>query len=498
MSSDASKSATACFALPKRSGRSAKTRPRKRRPAPGSALAPRSSLRIASSTQETRLSRGICPADRAWRRPSSERRMGRCGCSRASFWKYSYPSRSWRAATNCCAAMIAMSGSAFGQAAAWANDTSSRFWASTGDGLGAVEHAALKRKMPRSAADRTVIGRPPAGSCTSTLGCMYNHACGEMRGRNEGFTSAQALIGRGFPRGVACLPFRPESPRSIRPLQFDERVDAVDERPEVLLGQCTPPGGHRGATHAGHDHAIEVLELVIGPYRAQLGAREVGREQLHPVLALRQLGPVHVRAELRVALPRELLRDFIDVPLWSERGVARQALGNPVVHRAPPVGGRCVVLPGVWRRDDWLARFLVLPPRREGLHILDDGEEVLLGDPVPRAHRGPVQAEADDAHQVVVVRQRAAGDGAELEGSESEIARRRPYSRRGGALAVALVAVAGPAVENVGAFALGEHRGGDRFSPQLHRLLESLRSVPLASREDGAGDRTANEEEGLA
>src|SRR5213079_2072398 len=48
---------------------------------------------------------GIWPADRAWRRPSSERRMGRCGCSRASFWKYSYPSRSWRAATNSCAAM---------------------------------------------------------------------------------------------------------------------------------------------------------------------------------------------------------------------------------------------------------------------------------------------------------------------------------------------------------------------------------------------------------
>src|SRR5204863_504002 len=84
---------------------------------------------------------------------------------------------------------------------------------------------------------------------------------------------------------------------------------------------------------------------------------------------------------------------------------------------------------------------------------------------------------------------RAAGDGAELEGSEGEIAWRRPYSKRGGALAVALVAMAGPAVENVGAFALGEHRGGDRFSAQLHRLLESLRSVPLASREDGAGDR---------
>src|SRR5205823_14505969 len=100
---------------------------------------------------------------------------------------------------------------------------------------------------------------------------------------------------------------------------------------------------------------------------------------------------------------------------------------------------------------------------------------VLLGDPVPCAHRGPVQTEADDAHQIVVVRQRAAGDGAELEGSEGEIAWRRPYSKRGGALAVALVAMAGPAVENVGAFALGEHRGGEPFSPQPPRPRDSPR-----------------------
>src|SRR2546426_1908151 len=89
--------------------------------------------------------------------------------------------------------MIAISGSAFGQAAAWANDPSSRFWASTDGGLGAVEHAVLKREMPRSAADRTVIGRLLPDLAPAPVSCMYNLAARRMRNRNEGFTSAQAL-----------------------------------------------------------------------------------------------------------------------------------------------------------------------------------------------------------------------------------------------------------------------------------------------------------------
>src|SRR5207245_9133249 len=67
------------------------------------------------------------------------------------------------------------------------------FWASSGGGLGAVEHAAPKREMPRIAADRTVIGRLLPDLAPASLSCMYNQAARRMRNRNEGFTSGQAL-----------------------------------------------------------------------------------------------------------------------------------------------------------------------------------------------------------------------------------------------------------------------------------------------------------------
>src|SRR5207253_711015 len=146
--SDASRSATACLALPNRSGRSAKTSPRRSCPATGSASAPRSSLRIASSTQDTRRRSGISPALRACSRPSREVSTGRSGCSRASRWKYSYPSRSCRAAMNSWAAMMGTATSAFGQAAAAAKPSTSRFCASCGAGLGIEEHAEMPKITP--------------------------------------------------------------------------------------------------------------------------------------------------------------------------------------------------------------------------------------------------------------------------------------------------------------------------------------------------------------
>ena len=271
----------------------------------------------------------------------------------------------------------------------------------------------------------------------------------------------------------------------------------MDECPEILLGQRTLPGGHGGAAHAGNDHAVEILELVIGPHRAKLGTREVWREELHPVLALRQLGPVHVLAELGIALPGELFRDLVDVALRRKRGMARQALGGPVVHGPSPFHGRRLLLPWVRRRSDGLAGLLVLPTIRERLQVLDGGEEVRLGDAVPGTHRGPVQAEADDAHEVVIIRQRAAGNGAELERPEGEVARRRPDAGRGGSLSVALVAVASPAVEDIGYLTVREHGGGDGLPAQLHRHLEPLRAVPLAAGGEG-GRRSEDEEEGPA
>src|SRR5207237_3334529 len=186
------------------------------------------------------------------------------------------------------------------------------------------------------------------------------------------------------PRAAVRLTRGPEAPRLICPLHLDQRVDEVDEPPEILLGQCTPPGGHRGAAHARHDHAVEILELVLGPYRAKVGAREIGREELHSVLALRQLGPVHVLTEFGGALPLELLRRLVDVPLRREGRMAPQALRQAVVHSPTAVHGRRILaLPRVRRRDDRLAGFLVLPTLRTRLQVLDDRQEIPLGHAVP-------------------------------------------------------------------------------------------------------------------
>src|SRR2546425_182446 len=62
---------------------------------------------------------------------------------------------------NSWAAMIATSGSASGHAAAWANASTSRFWASAGGGLGTLEHAAPTSRTPESSTDRAAMGLPP-------------------------------------------------------------------------------------------------------------------------------------------------------------------------------------------------------------------------------------------------------------------------------------------------------------------------------------------------
>src|SRR5712691_5149696 len=75
-----------------------------------------------------------------------------------------------RSATACLALPNRSGGSAFGQAAASAKASTSRFWTSAGGGLGTLEHAAPERKMPRSATDRgTMIVLLPGG-----FGCTYN------------------------------------------------------------------------------------------------------------------------------------------------------------------------------------------------------------------------------------------------------------------------------------------------------------------------------------
>ena len=239
--------------------------------------------------------------------------------------------------------------------------------------------------------------------------------------------------------------------------------------------------------------------MVIGPDRTELDASEVGREELHSVLALGQLGTIHVVAEVGGPSARELLRDFVDVSLRCVSGMAREAICHPVVEGPPALHGRgLLALPRVRRRGDRLARLFVLPAGREGLQVLDDAEEVRFRDAVPGPHRGPVQAETDDAHEVVVVRQRAASDSPELERPEREVPRRRPDPVRGWPLPIPLVAVACPAIEGIPALAFGEHRGGNLLPTELHRLPEALRAVPFARRRQGpryGGDE--DQEEGL-
>src|SRR5882672_7115535 len=176
LASDAWRSASACCPFPNRPGSSAKTRPRTSRPPTGSASAPRSSLRTASSTQPTRWSNATSPAILACIIPSSESRIGRSGCSRASRWKSSYPSCSRWAARYCWAARSATAGSAFGYAAAAAKPSSSRFCASAGGRGATPEQAAASRARIITQERGRGIGHPPTQSCMYTLRCrcIYN------------------------------------------------------------------------------------------------------------------------------------------------------------------------------------------------------------------------------------------------------------------------------------------------------------------------------------
>src|SRR5438445_12781617 len=79
---------------------------------------------------------------------------------------------------------------------------------------------------------------------------------------------------------------------------------------------------------------------MLGPDGAQVGPREVRREELHSVLALRQVGAVHVGAEARGAFPFQLLRHLVDVPFRRVRRMARQALCGRVVDGPATLHGR--------------------------------------------------------------------------------------------------------------------------------------------------------------
>ena len=322
-----------------------------------------------------------------------------------------------------------------------------------------------------------------------TCPCAARGAVGQRRWCEAPADSLTVSLGR-LPARVGRLVLRGQPARRVGVLQRDERVDEVDERPEVLLRKRPLPGGHRGAPDARGDHPVQILPPVVGAHRPQLGAREVRREQLHPVVTVREHRMIQVRPEVHGAGAGQLLRRRVDLRLRGVGGVAREALGEPVVELPAARDAFCLAaLPRIRRRQDGLPGLFLLPARREGLHVLDDLPDLVLGDAVPRQHGGPVQAAPDDALQVLVVRERAALDGGELEHSQGEVARRRAQPLRGRSLAVPLVAMTGTAVLDVGARTRGEHLRWNDLAAELLRLLEARRPVSLA------GGHAAGEEQ---
>src|SRR6266702_1523589 len=174
--------------------------------------------------------------------------------------------------------------------------------------------------------------------------------------------------------------------------------------------------------------------------------------------------------------------------------MAADALREPVVDFLAPRNAVIhLASPRVRRRSDRVAGLLLFPPWREGLEVLDDFEEVLLGHSIPGQHGRAVQAATDDADEVLVVGQGPGGHGSELEDAQREVSRGRAQRRRGRALSVSLVAMAGAAVEQVRLLAGREDLGRDDLPPQLHRLLEAVRVGGLARR---GGDEREGQDDG--
>src|SRR5258708_37245405 len=127
---------------------------------------------------------------------------------------------------------------------------------------------------------------------------------------------------------------------------------------------------------------------------------------------------------------------------------ARALCGHVIELFAPRDGGLVLSGPRIRRRLDCLARLLFEPLGREGLDVLDDVRELLIGH-VPRKHRGAVEALLHDAPEVVVVRKRAAFDRGELELALREVTRRRTKTERRRPVSVAFFAVARAAIVRV-------------------------------------------------
>src|SRR5262249_47996246 len=147
----------------------------------------------------------------------------------------------------------------------------------------------------------------------------------------------------------------------------------------------------------------------------------------------------------------------------------------------PRVGRR---LERVERLHELAALLLLLPLLgREGLDVLNDLVELDVRD-VPREHRGAVEAAAHDPEEVLVVRQLVARTQArELEYALREVARRRAQPVRRRAVAIALLAVAGVAVEHVRLVAVVQVVGADLDVPgERSALLERVRFGGAAGR----------------
>src|SRR5712691_3094004 len=152
-----------------------------------------------------------------------------------------------RSATACLALPNRSGGSAFGQAAASAKASTSRFWTSAGGGLGTLEHAAPERKMPRSATDRgTMIVLLPEG-----LGCTYNPG-----------------VQRWMPSAAGgCAGSGPGPRCRYRPFAFSQArlYSASSRQPLSMVSECPRPGNSLNSVTAGEcRYALSALFTSTG------------------------------------------------------------------------------------------------------------------------------------------------------------------------------------------------------------------------------------------